>query len=396
MSQQLGTQFDRSGLSRPVVATAAALIIAAVGCAHQPGGPGGTRPGVEVIAGGGTGADGGLATAAKLVEPYAVVRAPSGDLYLAEAGGHRIRRIDAQGIIHTVAGTGEKADGGDGGSARQARLNTPHHLALAPAGAPAPAAAVLYIADTFNRRVRTLALAAAAAAAPAPDADVIQTVIGNGSKGFAGDGGPANQAITGSIFCLAFDAAGRRLFFADLDNHRIRAVDLTTGLVTTVAGNGEKGVPVDGSDALSAPLLDPRAVAVDRHDNIYIVERSGHALRVVDAAGKIRTVAGTGEKGFSGDGGPALQAKMNGPKHLTVDRDDSVLIVDTENHVIRRYDPRDGRITRVAGTGVKGSGGIGGPPQAVQLDRPHGVYVDSNGDLLLSDSDNHRVLRVRR
>ena len=366
----------------------AAGLTSSGGCAHQVPGP--AAPGantVDVIAGGGTGGDGVPAVQAKLVEPFGVARAPNGDLFVVEHSAHRIRRIDAAGIIHAAAGTGEKADGGDGGNGLQARFNGPHHIAVAPGGA---GPAVLYIADTWNQRIRTLNLAGS------PQPDVVQTVVGNGTKGFAGDGGPANVATTGGIYCLAFDAKGRNLFFADLDNRRIRAVDLSTGVLRTVAGNGQKGVPVDGADATSQPLVDPRAVTVDGAGNVYIAERNGHALRVVDTAGKIRTVAGTGEKGFSGDGGPGLKAQMNGPKHLGTDRDDTILIVDTENHVIRRYDPRDGRITRAVGSGVKGAGGIGGPAEAVQMDRPHGVYLDGNGDLLLADSENHRVLRVRR
>jgi hypothetical protein len=379
-------RFARSGLlaHAPLLISVLATTVGA--CAHQPPAPA-ARDVVELVAGGGSGGDGVPATEAKLTEPFGVARAPNGDLFVVEHSAHRIRRVDAAGIIHTVAGTGEKADGGDGGSGLQAKFNGPHHIAFSPA-ATTTGPTVLYIADTWNQRVRTLQVGGSA--------DVVMTVVGNGKKGFAGDGGPANGATTGGIYCLAFDAKGQNLFFADLDNRRIRAVDLRTGLLRTVAGNGEKGVPVDGSEATSAPLVDPRAVAVDSAGNVYIAERSGHALRVVDGAGKIRTVVGNGEKGFSGDGGPGRDAKLSGPKHLGIDRDDTVLIVDTENHVIRRYDPRDGRITRAVGSGTRGAAGLGGPASAVQLDRPHGVYLDSNGDLLLADSENHRVLRVRR
>src|SRR5262249_18741810 len=153
-----------------------------------------------------------------------------------------------------------------------------------------------------------------------PKTGIVTPFAGTGEKGYGGDGGPAAKAQFGAIYCVAFDPKGERLYLADLDNRRIRAIDRKTGIVPTVAGNGEKGVPADGAEAVKAPLVDPRAVAVDGKGNIYILERSGHALRVVDASGKIRTVAGTGKAGSTGDGGDARKAMLNGPKHLCIDR----------------------------------------------------------------------------
>jgi DNA-binding beta-propeller fold protein YncE len=184
---------------------------------------------------------------------------------------------------------------------------------------------------------------------------------------------------------------------SDLDNHRVRALDLKSGLVTTIAGNGEKGVPQDGAQARLQPLLDPRAVAVDSQGRLYICERGGHALRRVDPDGRIYTVAGTGQAGFSGDGGPALQAAFNGPKHIAVDADDNVLIVDTENQVVRRFLPADGSVQRVIGTGTLGRALVAADPLQTELKRPHGVLVDSKTRrLYISDSENHRVLIVER
>jgi DNA-binding beta-propeller fold protein YncE len=278
--------------------------------------------------------------------------------------------------MRVLAGTGEAGLGGDGGPAAAARFSGPHHLALGPDGA-------LYVADTGNNCVRRIDL----------HTSIVTRVAGTGQKGFGGDGGRAEEAQFGGIYAIAF--RGRVLYVCDLDNRRIRAVDLRTGIVTTVAGNGQKGVPKDGEDARSQPLVDPRAVTVDSRGNIYVCERGGHALRVVDPAGKIHTVAGTGEAGFSGDDGPAALARLNGPKHISVDASDDVLIADTENHVIRRYSPRDGRIRRVVGTGNKGAAGLGGPAASCELNRPHGARArPGTRAIYVSDSENHRVIRV--
>lgn len=300
-----------------------------------------------------------LAAAGGLQEPFAVDFDADGRMYIAEMAGNRVSVRDATGRSFRVT----------------AVFNGPHHLLKGPDG-------LIYVADTWNQAIRRID----------PRTGEVARVVGTGVKAFGGDGGPALDAQFGGIYAIAFHAG--TLYLADLDNRRIRAVDLSTGLVRTVAGNGEKGVPADGAMAQSAPLVDPRAVAVDATGQVYICERGGHALRVVDAGGRIRTVAGTGTAGFSGDGGPALRAELRGPKHISVDADGTVLIADTENHVIRRYIPADGRIVRVAGTGEKGAAGVGGAPDRVQLNRPHGAFRH-DGTLYISDSDNHRVLAIR-
>ncbi len=332
---------------------------------------------IVLVAGGGEGGDGGPAREAKLQMPFAVDFDRNGNLYLAEFIGQRVRKIDDKGILSIVAGTGEKGYGGDDGPAAKAKFDSIHSLVVVPNGD-------LFIADSFNKRLRKID----------GKTGEIRTIAGTGEKGFSGDGGPAIKAQFGDIYCAALDAKGEKLYLADLDNRRIRVLDLGSGLVETVAGNGEKGVPRDGAEARKAPLVDPRAVTVDAKGNIYILERGGHALRVVDAEGKIRTVAGTGKAGFAGDGGDALQAQFNGPKHLCVDRNGDVLIADTENHVIRKYLPREGKIVRIAGTGRAGKAGLDGPPLKAELNQPHGVNARPDGTIYISDSSNNRVLKI--
>jgi sugar lactone lactonase YvrE len=222
---------------------------------------------------------------------------------------------------------------------------------------------------------------------------IITPFAGTGKKASTGIGGPALQADLGAIYCVAFNADYSKLYLTDLDNRRIHFIDMKTGLLHHVAGNGKKGVPTDGADAKTSPLVDPRAACVDRKGNVYILERSGHALRVVGTDGKIRTVAGTGKPGNSGDDGDALKATLNGPKHLCVDLDDNVIIADSANHVIRKYIPKDGKIVRLAGTGKKGDSKDGGDPLHVAMNEPHGVFVHPNGTLYIVDSLNHRVFR---
>src|SRR6266436_170660 len=332
---------------------------------------------ITLVAGSGEGTENVAATKAKLFSPFAVDFDQAGNLYFIEIDGHRVCRIDKQGMLTRIAGTGQKGNS-DGGDPLAAEFNSMHSLAIAKNGD-------IYLADTLNHRVCKL------------DASGKRiTTIAGTEKGFSGDGGPAKAARFSGIYCICLDPAGERLFLADLDNRRIRMIDLKSGVVSMVAGNGERGKPADGATAASSPLVDPRAVAVDKSGNVYVLERSGNALRVVDSQGKIRTVVGTGEKGLGGDGGDALKATMNGPKHLCIDRDGGVLIADTENHVIRKYFPADGKIIRIAGSGKRGDAGVGGPALEVELNQPHGVFVHPSGDLYISDSTNKRILKIDR
>ena len=347
--------------------------IALVFCAAHPA----RADRLMLVAGSGNQGDGAPATEARLHNPFGVVFDKSGAMYLVELEGGHVHRIDARGVFSTIAGTGAKGDAGDGGPAKKATFNAMHSLAIAPSGE-------IFIADTLNNRVRKID----------PRSGLIGPFAGTGKKSYSGDGGPAIDADCGGVYCVAFSPDAMTLYLVDLDHRRVRAIDMQTGIIRLIAGNGERGVPLDGAVAREAPLVDPRAVAADGAGNVYVLERGGHALRVVDSAGKIRTLAGTGQAGPAEDDVPALKATLRGPKHLCLDREQNVLIADTDNHVIRKYLHKTGNLVRVAGTGKKGNSGVGGPPEKAEFNQPHGVCLDAAGTLFIVDSWNDRVLKV--
>ncbi len=334
---------------------------------------------IVLVAGGGDKADNAPAKQIELREPFAVDFDPSGNMVIAEMGkGNRLLRMDKKGIVRVIGGTGEKGYGGDGGPALRAVFNGVHNLAITANGS-------IYLADTWNNRIRRLA----------GDSLDVTTVAGTGEKGFSGDGADATKAALGGIYCATLDFKDERLYMADLPNRRIRYLDLKSGTIHTFAGNGQKGRPEEGAIAARSPLVDPRAVAADRKGNVYILERGGHALRVVRPDGRIHTVVNAaGKKGATGDGGPAIDATLNGPKHICIDLEDNVIIADAENNLIRKYLPATGQIIRLAGTGRKGPKGVGGDPLHVELARPHGVTVHKDGTLYITDSYNDRILKI--
>ena len=249
-------------------------------------------------------------------------------------------------------------------------FNGPHNLAVLPDGD-------VLVADTWTGRVRKVE----------PASGIVSDVPGFGV--------PAERARAAGPYSITLDSGGSRLYVADL--RRIHAIDLRTGTSRAVAGNGQKGIPADGAVAAEAPLVEPRAVAPDSRGNVYILERGGHALRVVDGQGRIRTVVNvSGKKGPPVEARDAREAFLNGPKHLCVDADDNVLIADAENNVVSKYSPHDGSLVRVAGTGKAGTTGVGGPPEACELTRPHGVLVGPDGAIYIADTYNHRVLKIAR
>ncbi len=327
---------------------------------------------ILLVAGGTLDAVDVQATEAKLLEPFGTEFDSGGHMWIIEmVSGNRLLQVDGGGQITHIAGQLKPGFSGDGGPALRAQFNGPHNFAILPNDN-------LLIGDTWNGRIR--------------EVDVKSRIV----KTLEGWQAPAEKARGNGPYCSNLTPDKTKLHIADL--RQVHELDLATGKARVVAGNGKKGMPKDGELAIEQPLVDPRAVAADHQGNIYILERGGNALRVVDKAGRIKTVVNaSGKKGGEGDGGPALEATMNGPKHLCVDKDDTVIIADAESHLVRRYIPATGRIERIAGTGKKGSVGVGGDPLKCELARPHGVTVHpSSGELFITDSYNNRVLKIQR
>jgi cysteine-rich repeat protein len=337
---------------------------------------------ITTVAGTGTSGfsgDGGAATSAQLGAPWALAVDGLGNLFISELNNQRVRRVNAaDGIITTVVGTGTAGFSGDGGTATSAQLNFPRGLALDSLGN-------LFIADTVNHRIRRVDTATG----------IITTVVGVGAAGFSGDGGLATDAEINWPNAVAVDGLGS-LFVADTRNDRVRATNGTTGVITTLAGSGVRGVSGDGSSATSARLSFPRGVAVDGLGQVFIADDGNNRIRRVDpATGIIDTVAGSGTiAGFSGDGGPATSAQLNGPYGVTIDDLGTVFLVDGLNHRIRRVDAATGVITTVAGTGTAGFSGDGGAASSAQINSPSGVAVDDGGNVFIADTGNHRIRRV--
>ena len=332
---------------------------------------------ITTIAGTGTAGfsgDSGQATAAQLDSPTGVALDGSDNLYIADANNHRIRMVDAGGMITTVAGTGTDGFSGDSGRATNAQLNNPIGVAVDGGGN-------LYIADARNDRIREV------------NTDgTITTAAGTWADGFSGDGGPATEAQLDSPIDTAADNGSGNLYIADSNNHSIRMVD-AAGTITTAAGTGRRGFNGDGAPAIEARLSFPHGVAAGGYGNLYIADTGNNRIRKLDAGGTITTVAGTGARGFSGDGGPASDARLNGPYGVAPDGSGNLYIADTRNNRIRMVDA-EGTITTVAGTGTTGFSGDGDPATAAQLNSPSGMAVDGSGNLYIADTGNHRIRKL--
>ena len=276
--------------------------------------------------------DGGPALQARLHTPDDIEFDAAGNMYIAEHGSHVIRKIDLNGSITTIAGNGSPPPNGqplgDGGPALLAQLYTPEEIAVDAAGN-------IYIADVSTNSIRRINAAG-----------VIQTIAGGGfyHAGYSGDGGPALSAKLNAPVSIEVDQAGN-IYFSDLGNHVVRKIS-TSGTITTIAGNGTPGYSGDGGPATQAQLNRPNGIAIDNHGNIYVAEEENHVIRKIDVHGNIYTIAGTGVQGYTGDGGPATQAKISSYK-IEVSASGDLYLTDYVHHVIRRITacPTSGNIT---------------------------------------------------
>jgi class 3 adenylate cyclase len=378
---------DASGnRRRPLVVGASSLAVVAVAALIvllvTRGGsvPPTSAPRIATIAGTGVnadGPDGRLATATTFAHPIALALDSNGLLYVVD--GNLVRRINTDHTVTTVAGTGRAGFSGDGGPATSADLYGPQSIAIDSAGD-------IFIADSQNNRVRRV-----------DPAGIITTIAGSGQPGFRGDGGPATKAELNDPTGVAI-GFGNTVLIADSANNRVRAVD-ATGAIATFAGTGDTSYAGDGGPATSGVLNDPRCIAVDANDNVYVADALNGRVRRITVDGTISTVAGTGMQGFSGDHGLATNASLQlatsavgGGGCLAVDAAGDLFIADALNNRVRMV-AVNGIINTAAGDGRPGSAGDNGPANDAELHLPLGLAVDSAG-LYIADSDGNRVRRV--
>lgn len=321
--------------------------------------------------------DGGPALEAELSEPFSILIDPNGDLIFSDGVNSRIRRIDNDGIITTIAGDSVRGYNGDGMPATLAHL-APFGITMGPDGA-------IYLADGGNNRIRRIGMDG-----------IITTIAGTGQYSFSGDGGPALEATFRTPSNLVFDAEGN-LIVADWYNNRIRRIG-TDGIITTIAGNGPFGQGVggfggDGGPATEAQLFNPIGVVIGPEGALYISDFRNNRIRKVDVNGIITTVAGTGQAGFAGDMGPATLAKLNRPSGMVFSPAGELIFSDEVNLRIRKIDT-DGTISTIAGSGVQGYTGDGGDALLAQVNDVVGMVFDADGNLILCDELNNRIRKI--
>jgi sugar lactone lactonase YvrE len=318
--------------------------------------------------------DGGPATKAAMNIPAGLAFDRHGNLYIADRANHRVRKVDKKGIITTVAGNGTAGFSGDGGPATKASLNLPSGVVVDNKGN-------LYISDRSNNRVRMV-----------NTKGIIQTFAGNGNDGYHGDNMPALKATLDKPFGLALDK-DNNLYIADRGNNRIRKID-SSGLISTVAGDGGFYFIGDNGPAYRASIAGPTGVTVDGKGNIFIADRSNNRIRMVDRQGMIRTIMGTGQQDYNGDSELARETNLHLPFGVALDKNGDLLVVDRSHYRIRKLIMKGSKVTTVAGNGVKQFGGDGGPSQGANLEFPHGIDVDSKDNVIFADKAHYRIRKI--
>ncbi len=358
--------------SKPHAVGRTPLFVAPAVCLLLAAGPALPQSNITTLAGNGSAVysgDGGPATAAGLNHPRGLAVDSSGNVYISDVDNRRIRRVSPNGIISTIAGNGVPGDSGDGGLAVNASLSDVTGLALDDAGN-------LYTADAGNRRVRKV-----------NSGGIISTVAGTGIQGFSGDGGPATSAQLNRPTSVIFSAGS--LYIADSSNQRIRCVS-SNGTITTVAGNGVAGFSGDGGPATSASLMFPLGMARDSAGNLYFADGDNNRVRRISPDGLITTVAGNGAGRFAGDQGPAISASLNIPEDVALDGAGNMFIADAGNNRVRKIDST-GVISTLTGTGTDGYSGDGGPASEAVLNFPWGLTTDASGNVYIADRVNNRI-----
>lgn len=368
-----------NGIFRGAVVRSVVVMVFVVALAF---GAGNVAGAAEVVTIAGTGVS-GLETGEQVAretpvgEPYGIAKGPDGALYICEIATHVIRRLDeATGRITPVAGTGTAGYSGDGGPATSAALNEPYEVRFDQSGN-------MFFVEMKNNIVRRVDAGSG----------IISTVAGTGEQGFSGDGGPAIKARLNRPHSITLDRQGN-LYICDIGNHRIRIVDLESGIISTFGGTGERKATPDGAMLAGTPLNGPRALDFDGKHSLYLALREGNAVYRIDLRKKtLHHLAGTGKKGFTGNGGPAKLATLSGPKGIAIGPEGDVYLADTESHSIRVIRTRTGTLEVLVGDGKRGDGPDGDPLKC-RTARPHGVYVDPSGNVYIGDSEAHRVRRL--